>query len=122
MRKPRFQGCQEAKSNGRRRNQGCDRRVRFHNVSAESRRQVPMSFPWPVTDDELVLDEALDIALCYFEQPQDEAQYAIVESFAGEAIMAEWRRGVRNKVVLANKAIAEIEEHHPLRKKLSPVS
>ena len=51
-----------------------------------------------------------------------EAQYATVESFAGEAIMAEWRRGVRNKVVLANKAVAEIEEHHPLRKKLSPVS
>jgi len=79
-----------------------------------------MSFPWPVTDDELVLDEALDIALRYFEQ--DEAQYATVESFAGEAIMAEWRRGVRNEVVLANKAIAEIEEHHPLRKKLSSVS
>src|SRR5437763_7348891 len=81
-----------------------------------------MSFPWPVTDDELVLDEALDIALRYFDLPQDEAQYASVESFAGEAIMAEWRRGVRNKVVLANKAVAEIEEHHPLRKKLSPVS
>jgi hypothetical protein len=32
---------------------------------------------------------------------------------AGEAIKAEWRRGVRSKVVLANKAIAEIEEHHP---------
>src|SRR5437667_5688782 len=81
-----------------------------------------MSFPWPVTDDELVLDEALDIALRYFDLPQDEAQYATVESFAGEAIMAEWRRGVRNKVVLANKAVAEIEKHHPLRKKLSPVS
>ena len=81
-----------------------------------------MSFPWPVTDDELVLDEALDIALRYFDLPQDEAQYATVESFAGEAIMAEWRRGVRKKIVLANKAIAEIEEHHPLRKKLSPVS
>ncbi len=81
-----------------------------------------MSFPWPVTDDELVLDDALDIALRYFELPQDEAQYAAVESFAGEAIMAEWRRGVRNKVVLANKAIAEVEEHHPLGKKLSPTS
>src|SRR6266403_5038188 len=106
MRKPRFQGCQETKSNGRevpcdfrspenhtrRRNQGCDRRVRFHNVSAESRRQVPMSFPWPVTDDELVLDEALGIALRYFEQPQqDEAQCATVESFAGGAMMAERR-------------------------------
>ena len=36
--------------------------------------------------------------------------------------MAEWRRGVSKKIVLANKAIAEIEEHHPLQKRLSPVS
>ena len=79
-----------------------------------------MSFPWPVTDDELVLDEALDIALRYFDLPQDEAQYASVESFAGEAIMNEWRRGVRNKIALANKAIAEVEAHHPLGSKLSP--
>ena len=41
---------------------------------------------------------------------------------ASKAIMAAWRSGERNKAVLANKAIAEIEEHHPLRKKLSPVS
>jgi hypothetical protein len=81
-----------------------------------------MSFPWPVTDDELVLDHALDIVMRYFDLPPDEEQYAAVESFAAEAIMAEWRSGVRNRVVLANKAIAEVEEHHPLRKKLSPVS
>ena len=81
-----------------------------------------MSFPWPVTDDELALNNALDIAMRYFDLPHDEEQYAGVKSFAGEAIMAEWRRGVRNKVVLANKAIAEVEEHHPLGKKLSPAS
>ena len=81
-----------------------------------------MSFPWPVTDDELVLDEALDIAMRYFDLLHDEAQYAAVECFAGEAIMAEWRRGVRNKIVLANKAIAAVEEGHPLGKKLSPIS
>ena len=81
-----------------------------------------MSFPWPVTDDELILDEALDIALRYFELLQGEAQYAAVESCASKAIMAAWRSGERNKAVLANKAIAEIEEHHPPRKKLSPVS
>ena len=78
-----------------------------------------MSFPWPVADDELALDQALDIAMRYFELPYNEEQYADVESFAGEAIMAEWRRGVRNKVVLANKAIAEVEERHPLGSKLS---
>ena len=80
-----------------------------------------MSFPWPVTDDELALNDALDIAMRYFDLPHDEEQYAGVESFAGEAIMAEWRRGVRNKVVLANKAIAEVEQRHPLAHKLRPV-
>ncbi|HEY3031909.1 MAG TPA: hypothetical protein VGJ68_17265 [Bradyrhizobium sp.] len=81
-----------------------------------------MSFPWPVTDDELVLDEALHIAMRHFDLPRDKRQYAAVQSFAGDVIMAEWRRGVRNKVVLANKAIADIEEHRPLRKKPGPIS
>jgi len=81
-----------------------------------------MSFPWPVTDGELVLNDALDIAMRYFDLPQDEEQHASVESFAGEAIMADWRRGVRNKTVLANKAIAEVEEHHPLGNKLRRAS
>src|SRR5205085_9541844 len=67
-----------------------------------------MSFPWPVTDDELILNEALAITLRYFDLPSNEDQYAGVETFAGEAIMNEWRRGVRNKIALANKAIAEV--------------
>ena len=81
-----------------------------------------MTFPWPVTDAELILNDALDIALRYFDLPQDEEQYAGMESFAGETIMAEWRRGVRNTVVLANKAIAEMEEHHPVGEKLRRAS
>ena len=75
-----------------------------------------MSFPWPVTDDDLILTDALDLAMRYFDLPANEEEYAGVEAFAGEAIMDDWRRGVRDKVVLANKAIAEIEERHPLGK------
>lgn len=81
-----------------------------------------MSFPWPVTDDDLILTDALDIAMRYFDLPPNEEEYAGVESFAGEAIMDEWRRGVSNTVVLANKAIAEIEERHPLGNKLRRAS
>jgi hypothetical protein len=81
-----------------------------------------MSFPWPVTDDDLTLNEALDIAMRYFDLPPDELEYADMESFAGEAIMEDWRRGVRDKSVLANKAIAEIEQHHPRVNKLHRVS
>jgi hypothetical protein len=81
-----------------------------------------MSFPWPVTDDELVLNDALDIAMRHFDLPSDEEEYAAVESFVGEAIMDDWRRGVRNKVVLANKAIAEVEEHYLFGNKLPSAS
>ena len=81
-----------------------------------------MSFPWPVTDDELVLNDALDIVMRHFDLPSDEEEYASVESFIGEAIMDDWRRGVRNKVVLANKAIAEVEEHYLFGNKLPSAS
>jgi hypothetical protein len=81
-----------------------------------------MSFPWPVTDDEPALNDALDIALRYFDLPPDEEEHAGVESFAGQTIMAEWRRGVRNTAVLANKAIAEMEEHHPVGNRLRRAS
>ena len=36
--------------------------------------------------------------------------------------MDDWRRGVRNKVVLANKAIAEVDEHYLLGNKLPSAS
>ncbi|MFL6792227.1 MAG: hypothetical protein ACJ8EE_13795 [Bradyrhizobium sp.] len=75
-----------------------------------------MSFPWPVIQADQILDEALDIAMRYFDLPPGEEEYADIEAFAGEAILEDWRRGVRNKSVLANKAIAEIEERHPLGK------
>jgi hypothetical protein len=77
-----------------------------------------MSFPWPAAGDDLVLDAALDIAMRHFNLPSGEEQYADLESFAGAAIMEDWRRGVRNKTLLANKAIADVEQHHPLGMKL----
>ena len=77
-----------------------------------------MSFQWPVTEGDLILSEALDITMRYFDLPRDEEEYAGVENYAAEAIMDDWRRGVRNKSVLANKAIAEIEEHHPFANSL----
>lgn len=81
-----------------------------------------MSFPWPVTDDELVLSEALDIAMRYFDLPADEEEHAGVELFAAEVIMDDWRKGARSKTVLANKAIAEIEERYPFANRLRRAS
>jgi hypothetical protein len=77
-----------------------------------------MTHPWPVTENEFLLDDALDIAMRYFDLPPDSAEYASVEKFAADAIMDEWKLGVRHKIVLANKAIAVIEDRHPLANEL----
>jgi len=81
-----------------------------------------MSFPWPVTDDELLLNDALEIVMRYFNLPLDERDYTSVEKFAAEAILEEWKLGTRHKIMLANKAIAAVEEHHPLASKLRRIS
>src|SRR5215211_7338275 len=77
-----------------------------------------MSFPWPVTDDELVLNDALEIVMRYFDLPLSEQDYASVEKFAAQAIFDDWKAGTRHKIILANKAIAAVEENHPLANKL----
>jgi hypothetical protein len=77
-----------------------------------------MSFPWPVTDDELVLSDALDIVMRYFDLPIDGQDYASVEKFAAEFMLEEWKAGTRPKLVLANKAIQAVETRHPLANKL----
>lgn len=76
------------------------------------------SFPWPVTDDELVLNDALDIVMRYFDPPLDQQDYASVEKFAADCIFQAWKAGTRHKLALANKAIQAVEERHPLGKKL----
>jgi hypothetical protein len=80
-----------------------------------------MTRPWPVAENEFLLEDALDIAMRYFDLPPDSAEYASVEKFAADAIMDEWKLGVRHKIVLANKAIAVIEDRHPLTNELRRV-
>jgi hypothetical protein len=77
-----------------------------------------MTRPWPVTENEFLLDDALDIAMRYFDLPPDPAEYASVEKSAADAIMDEWKLGMRHKIGLANKAIAVIEDRHPLANEL----
>ncbi len=47
--------------------------------------------------DELVLYDEMDTAMRYFDLPQDEGEYARGRVLCREAIMADWRRGVRKK-------------------------
>jgi hypothetical protein len=81
-----------------------------------------MNFPWPVTDDELILSDALEIVMRYFDLPLDEQEYASVEKFAANAIVEQWKLGTRHKIILANKAIALVEDRHPMSDKLRRMS
>jgi hypothetical protein len=56
-------------------------------------------------------------SICRLIQPSTPS----VEKFAVDAIMDEWKLGVRHKIVLANKAIAVIEDRHPLANELRRV-
>jgi hypothetical protein len=80
-----------------------------------------MTRPWPVTENEFLLGGRAGIAMRYFDLPPASAEYASVEKFAADAIMDEWKLGVRHKIVLANKAIAVIEDRHPLANELRRV-
>jgi hypothetical protein len=72
--------------------------ARFHSATLGAISQAAtMSFPWPVTDEELTLDEALDIALRYFDLPQDEEQSGFVSGHVRTArrLLPEARTGRR---------------------------
>ena len=85
----------------------------FHSMSGRTamKHALEIGFRW----DALVLFDPPNVP------PPGHPAYAGMEAFAGEAIMAEWRRDVRNKAVLANKAVAEIEKHRPLGSRLCQV-
>lgn len=67
----------------------------------------------------MVSSEALDIAMSCTPMRR---KYTAVESVAAEAILDDWRKGARNKTALANKAIAEVEEHYPQASRLRQAS
>jgi hypothetical protein len=66
-------------------------------------------YPWPITDGDVVLDEALYIAMRYLEQAGFDEDYTNVERMAAKAILDSWRMGVRHPIYLANKAIVAVE-------------
>ena len=82
-----------------------------------------MTRPWPVTENEFLLDDALDIAMRYFDQPPDSAEYASVEKFAVDAIMDRPQpRRLHQVLVFAGRSIEapcpssrRARLHHPRR-------
>jgi hypothetical protein len=68
-----------------------------------------MTLPWPTTDDEAVLYEALDIAMEYLERTGQAADHDAVEAMAASAVLRSYARGVRHRIRLANDAIKALE-------------
>jgi len=68
-----------------------------------------MRHPWPLSETNPTLEEALDIALEYLEQTGQALNYVYISRFAARTIKAEWDRGVHHKIALANAAIVEVE-------------
>jgi hypothetical protein len=69
-----------------------------------------MTLPWPITDSDAVLYEALDIAIGYLERTgwADEDDDAI-QAMAASVILSSYGRGVRHRIRLANDAIVALQ-------------
>jgi hypothetical protein len=73
-------------------------------------------YPWPVGDFDNAMDEALDISMDYLERTEQAVKFLEVQRMAATAIVAAWKMGERNRVKLANVAIAAVE------RKMEPLS
>jgi hypothetical protein len=69
-----------------------------------------MSYPWPVKDADVVLQEALDIALDYLGFTGRAFSYSETQRICAHAIFNSWRRGTKHRIRLANDAINAIEK------------
>jgi hypothetical protein len=69
-----------------------------------------MPYPWPLAEADLVLEEALDIALDYLERTGQAFPFSETQRKCAHIILEKWRAGVRHRVKLANYAIVAIEQ------------
>jgi hypothetical protein len=69
-----------------------------------------MSYPWPLEDADVVLQEALDIALDYLGFTGRACSYFETQRICADAILNSWRRGTKHRIRLANDAINAIEK------------
>ena len=71
-----------------------------------------MSYPWPLAETDLVLEEALDIALDYLERTGQAFPFSETQRQCAHVILDRWRAGVKPRIKLANYAIVAIEQGH----------
>lgn len=65
--------------------------------------------PWPIADPDVVLQEALDIALDYLEFTGQAFPFSETQRICAHTILLAWRAGPKHRIKLANYAINALE-------------
>jgi hypothetical protein len=67
------------------------------------------SFPWPITEDELLLNRALEAVLANY-HPRGEQEAALVQEAAGNLIAQAYEHGVRDEQALIHYALKRLRD------------
>jgi hypothetical protein len=67
-----------------------------------------MPYPWPIESADLVLEEALNIALDYLELTGQAFPFTETQRICAHVILEAWRSGVKHRIKLANYAIVAL--------------
>jgi len=67
-------------------------------------------FPWPVTDEDLVLDNALASVLNAYDARGDEEE-AVLRKAAAKLTIEAYNQGIRDEAILSRFALKELQAH-----------
>jgi hypothetical protein len=70
------------------------------------------SFPWPVTEDELLLNQALEAVMAAYE-PRGENEEDLVREAAGNLLLEAYEQGVRDPETLVHFALKTLRQGAP---------
>jgi hypothetical protein len=73
-------------------------------------------YPWPFGEFDIVMDDALNIAMDYLIRTGQVVKFQEAQEVAAQAIAVEWRSGVRNRLRLSNLAIRAVQQKADLLK------
>ena len=68
-------------------------------------------YPWPFGEFDIVMDDALNIAMDYLIRTGQAVKFREAQETAAHAISVAWRSGVRSRLRLSNLAIRAVEQN-----------
>jgi hypothetical protein len=72
-------------------------------------------YPWPISDTDVTLQDALDIAMNYLEFTGQAYPFSETQRVCADTILRSWRKGTKHRIRLANDAIMAIERPAPVK-------